>query len=145
MPMSLASVDFLERRKKRPYKPSSRAHYQPAQDSRPVTGGAFPVVSYRRAAPLPVGWEPTTMTSLDSFRCCKPLKVGSKTYAYYSLPTAEKNGLKSISRLPFSMKVLLENLLRNEDGRTITTEDIQAAPHSYTTTTSGREISFCPT
>src|SRR5262249_24804276 len=106
MPMSLASVDFLERRKKKPYKPSSRAHYQPAQDSRPVTGEAFPVVPYRRAAPLPVGLEPTTMTSLDSFRCCKPLKVGSKTYAYYSLPTAEKNGLKSISRLPFSMKVL---------------------------------------
>ena len=42
------------------------------------------------------------MTSLDSFRCCKTLKVGSKTYAYYSLPTAEKNGLKGISRLPFS-------------------------------------------
>jgi hypothetical protein len=41
MPMSLASVDFLERRKKRPYKPSSRAHYQPAQDSRPVTGEHF--------------------------------------------------------------------------------------------------------
>ena len=40
------------------------------------------------------------MTSLDSFRCCKPLKVGSKTYAHYSLPTAEKNGLKGISRLP---------------------------------------------
>ena len=44
------------------------------------------------------------------------LKVGSKTYAYYSLPVAEKNGLKGISRLPFSLKVLLENLLRNEDG-----------------------------
>ena len=66
------------------------------------------------------------MTSLDSFRCCKTLKVGSKTYAYYSLPIAEKNGLKGISRLPFSMKVLLENLLRIEDGRTVTKEDIQA-------------------
>ena len=66
------------------------------------------------------------MTSLDSFRCCKTLKVGSKTYAYYSLPTAEKNGLKGISRLPFSMKVLLENLLRNEDGRTVTKDDILA-------------------
>jgi aconitate hydratase len=66
------------------------------------------------------------MTSLDSFRCCKTLKVGSKTYAYYSLPIAEKNGLKGISRLPFSMKVLLENLLRNEDGRTVTKDDIKA-------------------
>ena len=57
------------------------------------------------------------MTSLDSFRCCKPLKVGSRTYAFYNLTVAEKNGLKGISRLPFSMKVLVENLLRNEDGR----------------------------
>ncbi len=57
------------------------------------------------------------MTSLDSFKCCRTLKVGSKTYAYYSLPAAEKNGLKGISRLPFSLKVLLENLLRNEDGK----------------------------
>ena len=66
------------------------------------------------------------MTSLDSFRCCKTLKAGSRTYAYFSLPTAERNGLKGISRLPFSMKVLLENLLRNEDGRTVTKDDIKA-------------------
>ncbi len=66
------------------------------------------------------------MTSLDSFKCCKTLTVGSKTYAYFSLPVAEKNGLKGISRLPFSMKVLLENLLRNEDGRTVTKDDIKA-------------------
>ena len=84
------------------------------------------------------------MTSLDSFRCCKPLKVGSKTYAHYSLPTAEKNGLKSISRLPFSMKVLLENLLRNEDGRSITKEDIQAVAQWLKTKTSEREIAFRP-
>jgi len=38
------------------------------------------------------------MTSLDSFRCCRALKVGSQTYAYYSLAAAEKNGLKGISR-----------------------------------------------
>src|SRR5262249_1884753 len=84
------------------------------------------------------------MTSLDSFRCCRPLKVGSRTYAYYSLPAAEKNGLKSISRLPFSMKVLLENLLRNEDGRSITKEDIQAVAQWLKTKTSEREIAFRP-
>jgi aconitate hydratase len=84
------------------------------------------------------------MTSLDSFRCCKPLKVGSKTYAYYSLPAAEKNGLKGISRLPFSMKVLLENLLRNEDGRSVTKEDIQAVAQWLKTKTSEREIAFRP-
>src|SRR5438270_3353866 len=144
MPMSLARVDFLEWRKKRPYKPSSRAAYQPARDSRPVTRQALPVASYRRAASLPVGWDPTAMTSLDSFRCCKPLKVGSKTYAFYSLLAAEKNGLKGISRLPFSLKVLLENLLRNEDGRSITKEDLQAVAQWLKTKTSERVIAFRP-
>src|SRR6201990_429316 len=85
-----------------------------------------------------------TMTSLDSFRCCRTLKVGSKTYAYYSLPVAEKNGLKGISRLPFSMKVLLENLLRNEDGRSVTKEDIQAVCKWLKTKSSDREIAFRP-
>lgn len=84
------------------------------------------------------------MTSLDSFRCCRTLKVGTKTYAYYSLPIAEKNGLKGISRLPFSMKVLLENLLRNEDGRTVTKEDIQAVAAWLKKKSSDREIAFRP-
>ncbi len=84
------------------------------------------------------------MTSLDSFRCCKTLKVGSKTYAYYSLAAAEKNGLKGISRLPFSMKVLLENLLRHEDGRSVTKEDLQAVAQWLKTKTSEREIAFRP-
>src|SRR3974390_3559601 len=84
------------------------------------------------------------MTSLDSFRCCKPLKVASRTYAYYSLSAAEKNGLKGISRLPFSMKVLLENLLRHEDGRSVAKEDIQAVAQWLKTKTSEREIAFRP-
>src|SRR6202051_189868 len=84
------------------------------------------------------------MDSLDSFKCLRPLKVGSKTYAYYSLPIAEKNGLKGISRLPFSMKVLLENLLRNEDGRSVSKEDIQAVAQWLKTKTSEREIAFRP-
>ena len=84
------------------------------------------------------------MTSLDSFKCLRPLKVGSKTYAYYSLPVAEKNGLKGISRLPFSLKVLLENLLRNEDGRSVTKDDIQAVAQWLKTKTSEREIAFRP-
>src|SRR6202161_1373571 len=84
------------------------------------------------------------MDSLDSFKCLRPLKVGSKTYAYYSLPIAEKNGLKGISRLPFSMKVLLENLLRNEDGRSVSKEDIQAVAQWLKDKTSQREIAFRP-
>ncbi len=64
--------------------------------------------------------------SLDSFKCRKTLKVGSKTYTYFSLKAAEKNGLKGISRLPYSLKVLLENLLRFEDGRSVHKDDILA-------------------
>ncbi len=63
--------------------------------------------------------------SLDSFKSRKTLKVGRKTYIYYSLKAAEKNGLKGVSGLPYSMKVLLENLLRNEDGRSVTKTDIE--------------------
>jgi aconitate hydratase len=88
--------------------------------------------------------ETVVMTSLDSFRCCKTLQVGSKNYAYFSLPTAERNGLKGISRLPFSMKVLLENLLRNEDGRTVTKDDIKAVAEWLKTKTSDREFAFRP-
>jgi len=88
--------------------------------------------------------EKAAMTSLDSFKCVKTLTVGSKSYVYYSLPEAEKHGLRGISRLPFSMKVLLENLLRHEDGRTVTKEDIQAAAQWLKTKSSDREIPFRP-
>ncbi|WP_415006809.1 aconitate hydratase AcnA [Aestuariivirga sp.] len=63
--------------------------------------------------------------SLDSFKSRKTLKVGSKSYTYFSLKAAEKNGLAGISKLPYSLKVLLENLLRYEDGRSVTKADIE--------------------
>ncbi|MDO8534257.1 MAG: hypothetical protein Q7S17_05890, partial [Xanthobacteraceae bacterium] len=66
------------------------------------------------------------MPSLDSYKCRKTLKVGSKSYDYYSLKVAEQQGLKGISRLPFSLKVLLENLLRREDGLLVHEADIRA-------------------
>ena len=84
------------------------------------------------------------LTSLDSFKCQKTLKVGGKTYVYYSLPTAEKNGLKGISRLPYSMKVLLENLLRNEDDRTVKKADIQAFAKWLKKRALEHEIAFRP-
>ena len=65
-------------------------------------------------------------TSLDSFKSAKTLEVGGKSYTYYSLVEAEKNGLAGVSALPFSMKVLLENLLRFEDGRSVTAEDVKS-------------------
>ena len=66
------------------------------------------------------------MASLDSFKSRKTLQVGAKTYVYYSLEAAAQNGLGDISRLPVSLKVLLENLLRFEDGKTVTQADIRA-------------------
>ena len=81
---------------------------------------------------------------LDSFKCRKILKVGSRSYVHYSLPAAEKNGLRGISRLPFSMKVLLENMLRHEDGRSVTKEDIQGFAHWLKNKTSDREVPFRP-
>src|SRR5512139_3404781 len=84
------------------------------------------------------------MTSLDSFKCKKTLKVGAKTYVYYSLPTAEKNGLKGISKLPYSMKVLLENLLRNEDGRSVKKADIVAVSKWLRKKSLEHEIAFRP-
>ena len=69
---------------------------------------------------LPVSKAP------DSFNCRRTLKVGDKEYTYYDLKEAEKNGLSGISRLPFSMKILLENLLRNEDGRAVGKDSIKA-------------------
>src|SRR5688572_308797 len=67
-----------------------------------------------------------TMQSLDSFNCRRTLQVGPTSYVYYSLEAAEENGLEGIAALPASLKVLLENLLRYEDGRTVTREDILA-------------------
>ncbi len=66
------------------------------------------------------------MASIDSLKTRRELKVGSKTYVYYSLPAAEEAGLAGISRLPVSMKVLLENLLRNEDGLSVGRDDLAA-------------------
>ena len=82
--------------------------------------------------------------SLDSFKCRKTLKVGTKSYVYFSLAAAEKNGLKGASKLPYSMRVLLENLLRWEDGQTVTKDDIKAVVAWQKTRTSDREIAFRP-
>ena len=85
------------------------------------------------------------MVSLDSFKCRTTLSSGGKTYVYYSLRRAEENGLKGISRLPFSMKVLLENLLRHEDGRSVTKADIEAvAAWLVDKGTADKEIGFRP-
>ena len=66
------------------------------------------------------------MASIDSLKTRRELVVGKNTYVYYSLPAAEEAGLGEISRLPNSMKVLLENLLRNENGVDTRNDDAKA-------------------
>ncbi|MCP8882862.1 aconitate hydratase AcnA [Devosia sp. XJ19-1] len=84
------------------------------------------------------------MTSIDSFKSKSTLTVGGKTYTYYSIAEAEKNGLKGVSKLPGSMKVVLENLLRFEDNRTVTKADIEAVATWLVTRQSDHEISYRP-
>ena len=85
-----------------------------------------------------------TEGTLDTFRARRTLKVGDTSYEYYSLAAAEAAGLGSVSRLPYSLKVLLENLLRWEDGRTVTADDIRAIVAWLATGASDREIAFRP-
>ncbi len=83
-------------------------------------------------------------TSLDSFKCRKTLTSAGKDYVYFDLAEAEKNGLQGISRLPFSLKVLLENLLRHEDGRSVTADDIRAVAAWVEARKSDQEIAYRP-
>jgi aconitate hydratase len=83
--------------------------------------------------------------SLDSFNCRSTLDVDGVEYTYFSLVKAEENGLTGISALPFSMKVVLENLLRNEDGRSVTKDDILNVKNWLTDKgTAGSEIAYRP-
>ncbi|HHS82450.1 MAG TPA: aconitate hydratase, partial [Devosia sp.] len=85
-----------------------------------------------------------TMSSLDSFKVKKVLDVNGRKYSYFSLIEAEKNGLAGISRLPNSLKVVLENLLRFEDGKTVTRQDIEAFVAWLDKRTSSQEIAYRP-
>jgi aconitate hydratase A / 2-methylisocitrate dehydratase len=84
------------------------------------------------------------MASLDSFNCRRELDVDGKTYVYFDLKEAERNGLDGASRLPASLKVLLENLLRNEDGTTVTKSDIEAMANWVKERKSTTEIAYRP-
>ncbi len=85
------------------------------------------------------------MASVDSLKTRRELAVGDKTYAYYSLRAAEEAGLSGVSRLPITMKVLLENLLRNEDGESVGVDDLKAlAAWADNKGSVEHEISFRP-
>ncbi|MBL8687480.1 MAG: aconitate hydratase AcnA [Rhodospirillaceae bacterium] len=84
------------------------------------------------------------VTGHDTLKTRRQLKVGSKSYDYFSLEAAGKAGLGDVSRLPFSLKVLLENLLRWEDGRTVTVDDVKALAAWLKDKYSDREIAYRP-
>ncbi|WP_131780893.1 aconitate hydratase AcnA [Legionella gresilensis] len=80
----------------------------------------------------------------DSLSTQSQLQVNDKTYYYFSLKKAEASHFPGISRLPYSLKVLLENLLRFEDNNTVTTDDIKALAHWIHTKASQHEIAYRP-
>ncbi|MDR6230145.1 aconitate hydratase [Pseudomonas sp. SORGH_AS199] len=83
------------------------------------------------------------MPALDSLKSLKTLQVGERTYHYYSLPDAAQT-LGNLDKLPKSLKVLLENLLRWEDNQTVTGEDLQALADWTKTRSANREIQYRP-
>lgn len=83
------------------------------------------------------------MPSLDSLNTLKSLKVGDQTYHYFSLTEAARQ-LGDLQRLPMSLKVLLENLLRWEDGKTVTGDDLRALAQWLGERRSDREIQYRP-
>ncbi|MCW5713188.1 MAG: aconitate hydratase AcnA [Bauldia sp.] len=86
----------------------------------------------------------TDTSSLDTFRSRQTLVVGGRSYVYFSLEAAAANGLPGLAKLPYSLKVLAENLLRHEDGRSVTADDIRALAAWNGPITEEREIAFRP-
>src|SRR5256885_3018708 len=81
--------------------------------------------------------------SSNSFGARDSLKVGGKNYDIYRLDALDKQGI-STTHLPFSLRILLENLLRTEDGRNVKAEDIRALASWNGKTKSEKEIAFTP-
>jgi aconitate hydratase len=80
----------------------------------------------------------------NSYNSLKSININNREYKYYSLSEAEKNGLDGISKLPKSLKVLLENLLRYEDNLSVTKNQIEAIKEWLKTKKSSTEIAYRP-
>ncbi len=80
----------------------------------------------------------------DQLKARRTLEVGARRYDYYALDAIAQAGLGDIARLPYSLKVLLENLLRHENGRAVTVDDIKATVAWLDTRSSTHEIAFHP-
>ncbi len=82
--------------------------------------------------------------NIDSFACKSQLNAGGQEYTYYSLPKAAKALGFDIDKMPYSQKVLFENLLRNEDGESVTKADIEAFAEWMKTQQITHEIAYRP-
>ena len=80
----------------------------------------------------------------NSYKSLKTININGKDYKYYSIKEAETNGLNGISKLPKSLKVLLENLLRYEDGTSVTDSQIKAIHLWLKEKKSKTEIAYRP-
>jgi aconitate hydratase len=80
----------------------------------------------------------------NSFNALDTLRAGDRSYAYFRLAALEERGIAKLSRLPFSLKILLENLLRCEDGVSVTKDDIEALARYDGSLRKEREIAFTP-
>jgi aconitate hydratase len=81
---------------------------------------------------------------MNTFNSQSMLKVGNTEFEYFSLENAEKAGAGPVSKLPFSLKVMLENLLRFEDGQTVSADDIRVLASCPTAKGLEKEIAFRP-
>ena len=84
------------------------------------------------------------MATLNSFGTRTEIRVGEQPVQIYSLPALESAGFPGVSRLPYSMKILLENLLRREDDAFVKADDIRALAQWNATADVEKEISFMP-
>ena len=84
------------------------------------------------------------MSTVNSFGTRTALAVGGRTFQMFSLPALQRAGFPEIARLPFSLKILLENLLRHEDGRFVKAADVEALARWDVKSTAQKEISFAP-
>jgi aconitate hydratase len=84
------------------------------------------------------------MSTVNSFGSRTAFAVGGRTYQMFSLPALQRAGFPEIARLPFSLKILLENLLRHEDGRFVKAADVEALARWDVKSTMQKEISFAP-
>jgi aconitate hydratase len=85
------------------------------------------------------------VTGINSFKTLSQLTVNGLEYDYFSLPALQKAGFADVTQLPYSLKVLLENLLRFEDNLTVERDDILALKEWLQTKRSDREIAYRPT